>query len=360
MAKKIRPRSRVAFCHEKLRNPSKGVDVVQTPSGEAVYKGLLICGLLYECPMCASLITTRRRKELLEATALWKKSGGRLYHLVLTIPHHAGDKLAPLKVSFQEARRRIFNRKPWKRLLRTLGVEYWVTSKEVTWGENGWHLHTHQLLFARGSSPIDCWEVGGQVTNMWRSACVAVGLPRPNRRGVSLQAASGAGAYVSKWGVEDELAKSHLKRGRRGHLTPWDFLRQYAETREPMWGALFTEYAEAMTGSRQLVWSDGLRDWAGLGRERTDAQLANEEDTSCKKLGTIPAGVWLRVVQAQSQSELLQIAAQSGWLAVKAFLRCLMEGLSPPSKKFLKKVMKGPFGTQMRESDWRKWLASDA
>lgn len=347
MAKKLRPRSRVTLCHERVRDKFKGVDIVLTPTGNAVYKGLHLCGLLWECPLCASLITTRRRAELLAATEMWRKSGGRLYHLVLTIPHHAGDRLATLLPAFSEARRRMFNRKQWKKLSSSLGIEYSVTCKEVTYGSNGWHVHTHQLLFVKSQNLFDCDEVGDQVFEQWRSACVAVGLPEPTRRGVDLQAGSAAAAYASKWGVEDELTRSHLKRGRAGHYTPWDLLRLHDESGEPMWGALYNEFADAFSGSRQLVWSDGLRDWAGLGCERTDSQLANDEEDLCKRLGTIPYGVWLRVIQTRAQCELLEIAASSGWTAVLDFLLCLMDGFSPPKE------------SEGSPLDWRAWLASD-
>ncbi len=329
-AKILRSHSRLSICHLQAKDRVKGVDVVLTPSGKAVYKGLRVCGLLWECPLCASLISTRRRAELQEVTCQWRKAGGRLYHLVLTIPHHAADQLPALLGAFGEARRRLFNRKQWKRLAASLGIAYSVTCKEVTWGANGWHVHTHQILFVKGVDDFDCWKVGSQIFEQWRAACVAVGLPEPNRRGVDLQATSGAAAYVSKWGVEDELTRSHIKRGRPNRLTPWDFLRLSVETGEPMWGVLYNEFADAMHGQRQLVWSDGLRDWAGLGREHSDLQVATREEESCRQLGTIPFAVWLRIIQARVQCELLEIAEQSGWEGVQSFLRPFIADLPPP------------------------------
>jgi len=328
-AKKLRPNSRVSECHVILKDRALGVDVVLTSSGRAIYKGLRLCGLLWECPLCASFITKRRRAELLEVTSKWRQSGGCLYHLVLTIPHHAGERLSPLLAAFNEARRRFFNRKQWKRLAASLGVEYSVVCREVTWGANGWHVHSHQILFVRGQG-FDCWKVGDEIFEMWRVACLAVGLPAPNRRGVELQAASAAGAYLSKWGLEDEVTRSHIKHGHEGHLTAWDFLRLYAETNESMWGALYNEFCDAMHGSRQLVWSDGLRDWAGLAREKTDLELAAEEEDSCRKLGNLSFAIWLRVVQAGAQCALLEVAERSGWAGVLDFLNPLIADLPPP------------------------------
>ena len=34
--------------------------------------------------------------------------------------------------------------------------------------------------------------------------------------------------YVSKWGLEEEVTKGHLKKGLNGSLTPFDLLRAQA------------------------------------------------------------------------------------------------------------------------------------
>ncbi|MBV6574955.1 rolling circle replication protein, Rep63 protein, partial [Acinetobacter baumannii] len=83
---------------------------------------------------------------------------------------------------------------------------------------------------------------------------------------------------VSKWGIESELTKGHVKKGRNGGFTPFDLLQLslYNETIfEKDFGKLFQEFAIAMKGSRQLVWSRGLKALLDLD-EKTDEELAEE------------------------------------------------------------------------------------
>ena len=67
-----------------------------------------------------------------------------------------------------------------------------------------------------------------------------------------------AASYVSKWGLEHEMTKGHIKKGKTDSKTPFDLLRDYAEGDENA-GKLFRIYFEAFKGTRQLNWSKGLK-----------------------------------------------------------------------------------------------------
>ena len=43
--------------------------------------------------------------------------------------------------------------------------------------------------------------------------------------GVDVRNGTYAAEYVSKWGLEEEVTKGHLKKGLNGSLTPFDLLR---------------------------------------------------------------------------------------------------------------------------------------
>ncbi|MBZ5500594.1 MAG: hypothetical protein LAP85_29745, partial [Acidobacteriia bacterium] len=155
------------------------------------------------------------------------------------------------------------------------------------------------------------------------------GLPEPNRRGVEIQRGQAAGSYAAKWGLEDEITKSHIKRGREGRLTPWDLLRRYRNTGDVRWAQLWVEFASVFKGRHQLQWSrNGLRKRLGLGREKTDAELAQEEISKAVRLGTIRDEVWWMVVRAGARGELLEVARRHGWQGVEVFLNQLTEGRS--------------------------------
>ena len=82
------------------------------------------------------------------------------------------------------------------------------------------------------------------------------------KHGLDLRNGYYAEQYVSKWGIEDEITKGHTKKGREGGYTPFDLLQLSIENQEiygKLPSKLFQEFAIAMKGARQLVWSRGLK-----------------------------------------------------------------------------------------------------
>ena len=65
----ILPNSRTSKCH-RYKTPNKEIEVWRGVSagvaGKAFYKGLMVCGSLWTCPVCAAKISERRRLELSE------------------------------------------------------------------------------------------------------------------------------------------------------------------------------------------------------------------------------------------------------------------------------------------------------
>lgn len=66
------------------------------------------------------------------------------------------------------------------------------------------------------------------LTYRWILACVKQGLPAPSLgRAVTVQDGSYADKYLSKWGLEDEMTKSHSKVAKNGGFTPFALLQEY-------------------------------------------------------------------------------------------------------------------------------------
>jgi hypothetical protein len=330
VAKGLRPDSRMSLCRRRRIQRDTEIAVVRTLEGHTAYKGLMVCGLVWECPVCAALVTQKKRADLLQGISHWKAQGGFVLHLVLTIPHHATDDLGAVLNKLQKARRTMMNRKSFKRLFKELGIEGSVRSLEVTWGEEaGWHPHTHELLFCKDSeiraSNDELWCIGDRIFDLWQSACESAGLPKPNRRGVELQGGQDAASYAAKWGVAEELTKSHIKRGRKGRMSPWDLLREFRDTGDFSFARRWMEFADTFKRRHQLSWSKGLRELVGLGRAKTDEELARDESSQAVKLGTIEPLTWFLVLRARARGELLEVAREYGWQGVKVFLTELRE-----------------------------------
>lgn len=278
----ILPNSRTAKCH-RFRAPKREIEVWRGVSagvsGKAFYKGLLVCGLLWTCPVCAAKISERRRVELSEALDNAKEQGLSVYLLTQTIRHGVGDSLSGGLQGISDSERLMWSSRSGAAVRERLGVVGTIKTTEVTWGQtNGWHPHKHTLLFLK--SPISPSIIQSELSPLWINACLKSGLPAPSLdRGLTVQDGSFADKYVSKWGLESEMTKGHSKIAKIGGMTPFALLDDVLETGDARSWALFQEYASAFKGKRQLVWSKGLRDL--LLRdvvEKSDSELATDED----------------------------------------------------------------------------------
>jgi hypothetical protein len=173
-----------------------------------------------------------------------------VYLLTLTAPHYRGESLGLLLDRFTKARRGFRKSKGYLRSVEALGIVGTARALEVTYGANGWHVHSHEILFCRGGSPPDS-EV---LLAPWQGACVRAGFKAPNGHGLKIDDGSKAAEYASKWGAAEELTKSHVKRGKEGGRSPWDLLRDAGQGDKEARG-LFIVYAGTFKGKKQLVWS---------------------------------------------------------------------------------------------------------
>ena len=206
----ILPYERVAKC---LRvRISSDVDIWKTRDARFHYGGLITCGSIWACPICASKISERRKGELIQAMANWRQIGGEILFLTQTIPHYAHDHLKPLLAKFGRARRLMRNRATWRTWAKPVGLQGIIKALEITHTKNGWHIHTHELLFVRPG--LECLVEAERLLPFWQSACVTAGLPEPNGHGLTVEDGSKASAYVTKWGIEDELTKAHIKKSK--------------------------------------------------------------------------------------------------------------------------------------------------
>ena len=101
-----------------------------------------------------------------------------------------------------------------KEMLKNLGYVGRVMATEVTWSfDNGWHPHFHILMFFEHELFNGGQGLRTFLANEWINACRKAGLKLPTlEHGVDLQDGSYADQYVTKWGLESEITKGHLKK----------------------------------------------------------------------------------------------------------------------------------------------------
>ena len=166
------------------------------------------------------------------------------------------------------------------------GFKGLIRSLEVTHGANGWHPHTHELWFLKGSAE----GLQSLLAGLWVKACEKAGLIAVNdeklvdafmQHGVDVKEDVDCGDYLAKqddsrrWGFAEELSKATSKAGRAKGVHPHHFLvRKAPGDRER-----YIEYVQAMKGRRQLFWSNGLKAWRALMTSATKSS-----PTKAKKL----------------------------------------------------------------------------
>ncbi len=311
----------IEYCKRALVPLRSGVNVWNGEKG-AYYTGLISCGSVWVCPICAAKISEGRRVDLVEANARWRKQGGNILLMNLTPRHYDFQPLREVLGHVTIARRLMKNRKPWKAWEKEVGLVGSVRGLEVTFGENGWHVHTHDLLYLENGKLSEDSE--GRVLDMWQSACVSAGMVMPTERGCVIHDGRYADRYTSKWGLESEITKGHSKTGRNGNVSPWDMLRAIGGGNKE-WPAKFREYAKGFHGRHQLQWSKGLRELLGLGAPVSDEDLAKTEPDGGEFLGLLGREQWRIIEKADKRGELLEAAHREGWPGVLKFITTLIE-----------------------------------
>ena len=325
---------RVAGCGR--RRISHDVEVVRrrvqreyAPSYQrAYYRGLLSCGSVWECPVCASQIRAERATELQSAVEAWGPSCVAM--LSLTVRHGLGDDLRAVRAGVANSFRRVINGVPWKRFSSKFGLKHSVRALEVTHGAlHGWHPHLHVLLFFEKA--LD--EQQSREAIAWLSArwaeCVRRALGdgfTPNDHGVDLRASRRSDYLIkSVW----ELVDPGSKRGRVQNRTPLQIAADVVKLGEPADVALWKSFCSGMRGAKMLTWSRGMRAALGIGTEKPDEVLVEgEEQAEAETVAVIDGCAWDRVRDRRGLACAILEAAELAPSAAACFeaLRQLMRG----------------------------------
>jgi hypothetical protein len=173
---------------------------------------------------------------------------------------------------------------------------------------------------------------------VWLDACRKSGLDDPSPLAFHVDDGSYAARYVTKWGMDSELTKGHLKKG-KSSVNPWDLLRIHtfglegisSDLREVVQAlgiqdraaSLWLVFFRSFKGTRQLYWSNGLRKLLGLSVEKTDQQLSEEEmDTAAAILATITDAQRLTLIRTKKLPTLLALAEDCPELIPDFLIHC--------------------------------------
>lgn len=289
------------------------VSVRVGPAG-ADYGRLLTCGSVWACPVCSARILYERTRDVAAAIQAWEARGGRVGLVTLTVRHKRSDSLKETWALVSKAWARLTSGKAWAGVKGALGLAGWLKTTEVTHGANGWHVHLHVLAFVDGTLSENAFAgASGALVSRWTKSVAALGGSALN--GVQdsrllVNPTMDTAAYLTKnaYDPDDlalELTRGDLKVG--AGRSPFEILRGLVETGETGNGAnpdwrLWTEYEQASFRKRQQTWSQGFRDLLGLGDERTDEEIAADEENDPDQpesetvlVGWLPLETWREV-----------------------------------------------------------------
>lgn len=334
---KLLPKERVKNCLKKRIDKTKNREVKYNEDRKkAHWSNVQRCGSIWLCPVCAKQITEKRREELKSAIDTFKHNGGHVFMMTLTFSHSPGQPLSAL-LSSQKKAYELFNKTTKVQdIFKAMGVgSKKVNAKEITYGQNGWHPHQHVLLLS--DKPItDSYKEKMSLTDIdfnqktklnqlikyyddlakiWIKCCISAGLQAPSMEyGLDIRDGKYADRYVSKWGLENELTKGHVKKGREGGFTPFDML-QLSLHDVQIYGrsakSLYQEYGISTKGLRQLVWARGLKNLLNV-EEKTDEELAIETENNAILLDTVPDLIFSLLCKYQQRHTYLT-AIQNDW-----------------------------------------------
>ena len=346
-ARKLLPgQKRLGKCHRVRYSTEVGVEIRRAKeSGRAFYGGLIACGLVWLCPVCAPKVQSVRAAEVADAIDYWELCGGIVELVTYTVPHHRSQRLEELDTAVRNAYRWMTSLRAYKELARDLEVIGTVVAPEVTWGaETGWHPHLHVLRFRRSVGAGGRQDARTSATpdsalfELWKSAVLRAGLEAPSIKAFKVQDGTRAAEYVAKmgtdtytWGTHDELVRSHTKKGREGRYTPFDFLRNSLADLEGPWGSLWRDYAAVYRGRRQLRWSPGLKDFLGASESRQDDEIAASLGEAYWLLAELSDDDWqlVRGAGPRARGELLEVAELHGQEGIAAYLEVLRVRTGP-------------------------------
>jgi len=328
--RKLLIKERVSGCFYRRISKNQPVDVfLNKTRNKANLGNIQRCANPWACPVCASIISEGRKREVKKAMDWWHSEGGSVLLMTLTVPHYSNTDIKQLKKDVQKAYGYLMKgTRKSQDLFSRYGIKHYISAFEVTFGKNGAHPHFHILLFTDLRIPEPNTSLmRDDFYKEWASSCDKARLDEPSwEHGLDLQDGSKAAQYVSKWGLEHEMTKSYMKKGKEDSKTPFDLIRAFAATGDKEAARLFQLYYYTFKGSRQLNWSRNLKKLSRT-NEQTDEQLVNQTDNLAEVVIRLDPELWHPIRKYGKQGDLLQLVQEDHSLkAALDFIRqCLLE-----------------------------------
>jgi hypothetical protein len=252
----------------------------------------------------------------------------------------------------QEAFRFLKSGRNWQTVKDEWFIEGSIRATEVTYGQNGWHPHYHEISLAnvsqlsrilKGDLTYYAATLENQLRPLWQAALERFGLTADLTIGLTVRGSNrDVSGYVAKWGIlpvdasEDtvthEITSSHTKIARRGSFGVVDILFAAGEG-DTQAKALFVEYAQATKGRSRLQWSKGLKERLGIDDIRDEIASEGITTESDILLATIPQNEWSFLARTGHLGQLMTYANE-GNIEKMNWLLTELRGKMPKVERF--------------------------
>ena len=346
---KLRDKLRALALTERVRlcGRSKIAPTVQVVrrDGRASLRGVSTCASVWVCPCCQVTIQSERAEEVGKLMRWHEERGGLVFMLTLTLRHHRRASLGRTLDGVAQAWRRFTRGAPWARFASAARIVGSVRALEVTHGARGWHPHLHALLlvepldvrhrgtderiahpFADASGPSSDW-----MAERWAD-CVERELGKKHRpslvRGLDLAPARSS-SYLTKLGLEVAAGGSKGSRDPAKGRGPWELAADAVAGDEEA-ASLWRAFSASTFRRRQLTWSRGLRERAGIEEVSDERAAAREALGPVELVADLDASSWRAVLASRSVLGLIEAAElPAASAAVAALVERALRAIDP-------------------------------
>ena len=302
----------------------------------AHYRGLMMCGSVWMCPICAAKITERRRLELQETIDAAHDQGLIVFLVTLTLQHGKHEKYKIVVAALRDAWRKVRGGRGWIEIKQNYQIVGIVTALEFTVSiDNGGHPHLHVLMFSKlGPGAIDADQLRDDVSSRYEAILKHHARYASNEHGVKVQLGdSHVGDYVAKfgrekenestWGLAAEMTKGMMKRGRLEageHYTPFQLL-DMASDGDKQAAAMFQQFALAFKGKHQIGGLSAVRKMLGLSKSLSDEEIAEAGEEKTFRFVQLLDKQWAIIRNKGLRGTALEVASQVGYEGFKVWAR---------------------------------------
>lgn len=294
--------SRISRCHKAIKYGHDSVDIVARSyaGGDQSVSVLNVirCGSVWACSVCSHVQAMAERSAISQAVTNAQAIGWTVWFLTTTIAHDHDTSLADEMQQVADARRSWRNRAAWKSAAKEAGYRGSIRVLEITLGENGWHLHVHELLFCEKRT--DMWKTDGGM-RAWSKACLDAGVkPISEDAQFCRQVRPGHDAnYMTKWSISDELTDPQQQK-LSPNYTVWE-LADRAAAGDQYCLFKWHEYEEATFGRKRVYWSADLKTLLTIEEQPKEDEIVSEE-----QIISISRNTWYRMTICGAHLDLLE------------------------------------------------------